>query len=70
MGPKRLENIYITLQHSQISWPKELNRNYGLVYKNRTELRYIGKSLNSSVSIIPMKLILIYKCTVVIFLNN
>ena len=39
MGPKRLENRYITLQHSQISWPKELNRNYSLFYKKSGRIK-------------------------------
>ena len=47
MGLKRLGNRYITLQHIQISWPKELNRIYGSLYQksgiinvHRQELKF------------------------------
>ena len=73
MGLKRLENRYITLQHIQISSPKELNRNYGLFYKIWAEMKHIGRSLYLGINVVSLAMLLNdieNECAIVAFLNN
>ena len=73
MGPKRLENRYITLQYIQISNPKKLNRNYGLFYKIRAETKHIRRNLYLGINVVSLAMLLNdieNECATMAFLNN